>query len=157
MKLRLALLANVLGFHKPEAGPPYESDPRWPLGQGGTLVSSSRESGRAGGPAPLNRRQAVVGLVAPPYGLPSTDPTTPATAVQLRCTPVPSSRCSSGSRWWSAHADNSGRSGIPPCTPFPSRQDRPLRQPSCSRTEDLVIPNLVLAARSFSAPSGGLL
>jgi len=157
MKLWLALLATVLGFHKPEAEPPYESDPRCSLGQGGTRVSSSRESVRASGSAPLNRRQAVVGLVAPPYGLPSTDPTTPATAVQLRCTPVPSSRCSSGSRWWSAHADNSGRSGIPPCTPFPSRQDRPPGRPRCSPTEDLVTLPTVLALRPLSAPPGGLL
>jgi hypothetical protein len=150
MNLWLAPLATKVGFHKPEAGPPYESDPRCRLGQGGTLGSSTRESVWASKQAPLNRRPAVVGLVAPPYGLPSTDPTTPAPAVQLRCTPGPSSRCSSGSRWWSAHADNSGRSEFP-LDPLPSRQDRPLGRPSCSRTEDLVVVTAVLASQTSSA------
>jgi hypothetical protein len=149
MKPWLKPLASNVGFHKPDARPPYESDPHRRLGQGGTLVSSPRESVWADKQAPPGRRPAVVGLVAPPYGLPSTDPTTPARS--LFHSDRPSSRCSSGSRRWSAHADNSGRSGIPPCTPFPSRQDRPLGRPDCFRTEDLVAGTAVLAPKTLSA------
>jgi hypothetical protein len=156
MKLWLAPLATKVGFHKPEVGPPYESDPHPRFGQGGTLVSSPRESVWANKQAPLNRIPAVVGLAAPPYGLPSTDPTTPAPVVQLRCTTGPSSRCSSGSRWWSAHADNSGRSEFP-LDPLLSRQDRPLRRPSYLRTEDSTALSIFLLSSTSSAPHRGSL
>lgn len=152
MKLWLAPLATRVGFHKPEAGPPYESDPRCTLGQGGTLVSSPRESVWANKQAPLNRIPAVVGLAAPPYGLPSTDPTTPARS--LFHSDRPSSRCSSGSRWWSAHADNSGRSEFP-LDPLLSRQDRPLGRPDCMRTEDLVVVTAILPSQTLSAAHRG--
>lgn len=155
MRLWLAPWVSGAGFHKPKVGPPYESDPDRRSGQGGTLVSSPSESVWASKHSSLSRIPAVVGLVVPPYGLPSTDPTTPATAVQLRCTPVPSSRCSSGSRWWSAHADNSRRSEFP-LDPLLSRRDRPLRRPSCRRTEDLVVPVAIPVSSTLSAPARGL-
>lgn len=69
----------------------------------------------------------VVGLAVPPYGLPSADPTTPASTVQLRCTVEPSSLHSSGARWWSAHADDSPRSAFP-LDLLPSR-GWPLKRP----------------------------
>lgn len=152
MNLWLAALATNLGFHKPEVGPPYESDPRRRLGQGGTLVSSLKESVWANKQAPFSRIPAAVGLAAPPYGLPSTDPTTPARS-QFH-SDRPSSRCSSGSRWWSAHADSSGRSEFP-LDPLLSRQDRPLGRPDCMRTEDLVSTTAILSSRTFSASPRG--
>jgi hypothetical protein len=150
----LAALPSNLGFHKPEVKPLYESDPCVSLGQGGTLVSSLRESVWASKHSPPSRIPAAVGLAVPPYGLPSTDPTTPATAVQLRCSAVPSSRCASGSRWWSAHADSSWRSEFP-LDPLPSRPDRPLWRPDCMRTEDLVGDTRVFLLQTTSAPHRG--
>lgn len=152
MKLWLAPLATKVGFHKPEVGPPYESDPRTRLGQGGTLVSSVKESVWANKQAPFSRIPAVVGLVAPPYGLPSTDPTTPARS--LFHNDRPSSRCSSGSRWWSAHADNSRRSEFP-LDPLLSRQDRPLGPPDCRRTEDLIVLPTTFSSQTSSAAHRG--
>jgi hypothetical protein len=152
MKPWLAALATNLGFHKPEVGPLYRSDPRDPLGQGGTLVSSLKESVWANKQAPYSRIPAAVGLAAPPYGLPSTDPTTPARS--LFHNDRPSSRCSSGSRWWSAHADSSRRSEFP-LDPLPSRQDRPLGRPDCSRTEDLVLAATILPSQTTSAALRG--
>jgi hypothetical protein len=149
----LTVLAHALGFHKPEAGPLYRSDPRLRLGQGGTLVSSLKESVWGGKRAPSSRTPAVVGLAAPPYGLPSTDPTTPATAVQLRCTPVPPPLRDSSSRWWSAHADNSARSEFP-LDPLPSRWDRPVYGPYCRRTEDSIDSPRFLACTTLSAAQG---
>jgi len=145
-------LATAVGFHKPRVRPPYQSDSCHRREQGGTLVSSRRESVRASAIAPLNRRPAVVGLAAPPYGLPSTDPTTPAPTVQRCWTVGPSSRCSSGSRWWSAHADNSRRSGIPPYTPFPSRQDRPPERPACLPPDELLHPTPIPVSQRLSEP-----
>lgn len=154
MRLWLAPLASGAGFHKPTVGPLYESDPDRRSGQGGTLVSSPKDSVWASKHSSLSRIPAVVGLVAPPYGLPSTDPTTPATAGQRCCPPVPSPRGVSGSRWWSAHADNSRRSEFP-LDPLLSRRDRPLRRPPRLRTEDLVVPVAIPASPNLSAPLGG--
>lgn len=154
MNLWLAPLATNPGVHKPEAGSLYESDPRPRLGQGGTLVPSPRESVWVNKQAPLNRYPAVVGLAAPPYGLPSTDPTTPAPVVQLRCTARPSSFLSSGSRWWSAHADNSAGSEFP-LDPLPSPLDRPLWRPGCLRTEDVTALSIFLLSQTSSASQKG--
>jgi hypothetical protein len=154
MKPWLAALANSLGFHKPRARPPYRSDSDHRSEQGGTLVSSVRESARANLQSSPHRHPAVVGLAAPPYGLPSTDPTTPAPTAQLRCTAGPSSFHSSGSRWWSAHADNRARSEFP-LDPLPSRLDRPLWRPGCWRTVDATALPIFLPSPTSSAPQKG--
>jgi len=171
MSLWLAALATSLGFHKPRARPPYRSDPRPRLGQGGTLVSSMRESARASLHSSPNRRPAVVGLAAPPYGLPSTDPTTrPSAVVTLRVTPVPSVQSTSAAaavstvpaapslqlakRGWSAHADNSTRVGNSPLNPLPSREDRPPERPGCLRTEDLPLSATVSVSGTPSGSPG---
>ncbi len=156
MKLRLRALASKVGFHKPRERPPYESDPPAAVGQGGSLVSSMRESARAILHSSPNRRPAVVGLAAPPYGLPSPDPTTPARTVQLRCTVRPSSLCSSGSRWWSAHADDRARSEFP-LDPLLSRANRPLWRPADLRTEDVLSVVLFSGSVAVSASQGWLL
>ncbi len=169
MSRRLEPWATALGFHKPDPRPPYRSDPCPEHGQGGSLFSSARESARDSGHSSPNRRTAVVGLVACPYGLPSTDPTTRPSAGVTRCvTPVPSlavaplavglgrhvpvaptvlcPKCG-----WSAPADNRPRSEFP-LDPLLSRGDRPLVRPSGFRTEDTVhLHSDPLLAR-FSAP-----
>jgi hypothetical protein len=170
VKRWLEALATALGFHKPEGRTRYgswtssrlrASSPR--LEQGGSLTSSSRESARANGSDPLNRRPAVVGLAAPPYGLPSTDPTTrPSAFGRLRRPPVPSSRCSSadalGSQvpaalnrlaakcGWSAHADNRTRGGNSPLSPLP------LRGPQRFGADHLLLPTALLSPECLSAP-----
>jgi hypothetical protein len=121
-------LASSPGFHKPEESSPYRSALSLALGQGGSLASSGRESIRQGRTHSSSRRPAVVGLVDPPYGLPSTDPTTPAPSPRYREL-GPASLRAAGSRWWSAHADNSTRGGNSPLNPLPLRVDRPLRRP----------------------------
>ena len=151
MKLRLEALASNLGFHKPRVGLAYRPDPDPGSGQGGSLVSSMRESARANLHSSPNRRPAVVGLVVPPYGLPSTDPTTPAPTVQLRCTAGPSSLRVSGSRRWSAHADNSRRSEFP-LDPLLSRQDRPPERPPCLPPDDLLLRALPRDLHGLLAP-----
>ena len=152
-----ALLATIVGFHKPRVGPPYRSDSPLRGKQGGTLVSSAREAARAGLHAPPSRRPAVVGLAVPPYGLPSTDPTTrPSAGVP----PVPSSLRSSAAaavstvpaapsrqlakRGWSAHADNRPRSAFP-LDLLPSR-GRPLRRPRRSADDHLLPSAIVLSS-----------
>lgn len=151
-------LATIVGFHKPRVGPSNRSDSPLRGKQGGTLVSSARESARAGLHAPPSRRPAVVGLAAPPYGLPSTDPTTrPSAVVTLRVTPVPSVQSTSAAaavstvpaapsrqlakRGWSAHADNRPRSAFP-LDLLPSR-GRPLRRPRRS-ADDHLLPRAIL-------------
>lgn len=149
-----APLATALGFHKPGAARsarhsrPRASSPRHE--QGGSLSASARESARASSPSSRTRRTAVVGLAAPPYGLPSTDPTTPAPVAQLRCTAGPSSLCSFGPRVWSAHADNRTRSEFP-LDPLPSRGTRP-RRPQGFRTDAFLFSLLIHPSAFRSAP-----
>lgn len=157
-----AVLAKALGFHKPivtRGYGPSRTSCHWHE-QGGVLASSSRaslssDSGRALLVDAPNRRPAVVGLVAPPYGLPSTDPTTrPSAFIRLRRIPVPSiaSAPSAGVvGWhvpaaptslttkcgWSAHADNRPRSGFP-LDPLPSRGNRPPEGPEVLRADHLL-------------------
>lgn len=175
MNLRLKAMASKAGFHKPEAGPPYRSFARQVRAQGGSLVFSARESARANLHSSPNRRPAVVGLAVPPYGLPSTDPTTRPSAVVTRCvTPVPSAAGAASAaaavstvpvapslqlakHGWSAHADNSARFGNSPLNPLPSRWNRPLERPACFRTEDLGVPEFVHLSAAVSAPQGWLL
>jgi hypothetical protein len=168
MRPGLQPLATAAVIQKPRATAPYRvpapsclraSSPRHE--QGGILTSSLRESVRANGQDPLSRRPAVVGLVAPPYGLPSTDPTTrPSASVPLRVTPVPSSRCSSADadgrhvpaaptvlsakRGWSAHADNRTRFGNSPLNPLP------LRGPQRRGADHLLVPTLFLPTTTTS-------
>jgi hypothetical protein len=151
-------LATTVGFHKPRAtNLEHEtrssrlraSSPRHE--QGGSLLSSWRESAGASRHSPPNRQPAVVGLAAPPYGLPSTDPTTPAPTARLRRTVGPSSRCSSGSRGWSAHADNRPRSAFP-LDLLPSRGDRPPERPQRRPSDQVLVPTIVHAPPALSRP-----
>lgn len=168
MKPWLEAMASAVGFHKPIGGPSYRTNPGHEPEQGGTLVSSSRESAGANPHSPPNRRPAVVGLAAPPYGLPSTDPTTrPSACVQLRCTPVPSVHSTSAGAagrhvpsaptvltakcGWSAHADNRPRSEFP-LDPLLSRGDRPQQRPACFRPEDVPSGVSLLPSAALSAP-----
>jgi hypothetical protein len=150
----LAPLATALGIHKPRvagdrgssclrASSPHHE-------QGGSLPSSSRESAGASRHSPPNRRTAVVGLAAPPYGLPSTDPTTPAPTARLRRTVGSSSLHSSGARWWSARADNRTRSAFP-LDLLPSR-GRPRSRPGCGTDDHLLPTNSLLPSASATGP-----
>ena len=165
-------LAKASGFHKPypsrrqnqrlAPSRPRASSPRHE--QGGTLASSSRESARADAHSSPNRQPAVVGLAAPPYGLPSANPTTrPSAGVP----PVPSSPCSSADadgrhvpsaptaltakRGWSAYADNRARSEFP-LDPLPSRLDRPPGRPACPPPHDVPHRAPSHVAERLSAP-----
>jgi hypothetical protein len=117
MSLWLRPLASAVGVHKPRGARVARisrtraARPR--REQGGILASSWRESAGASRHSPPNRQPAVVGLAAPPYGLPSADPTAPAPTARLRRPVGPASLRSSGSRWRSAHADNRPRSAFP--------------------------------------------
>ncbi len=175
MKPRLGTQACKVGFHKPRVRPRYRSDSCCQHEQGGTLVSSTRESARASLQSSPGRRPAVVGLAVPPYGLPSTDPTTRPSAAVTRCvTPVPSAACAASAaaavstvplapsphlakHGWSAHADNSARFGNSPLNPLPLRSDRPLWRPASLRTEDVVPVTTFLPLQSLSASPGWLL
>jgi hypothetical protein len=176
MKFRLAALASALGFHKPRAREDYGA---WDSSclrassarheQGGSLASSWRESDRDNGHSPPNRRPAVVGLAAPPYGLPSTDPTTrPSAGVTPCVTPVPSLAIAlsadglgrhvplaptvlTAKRGWSAPADNRHGSEFP-LDPLPSRGDGRLLRPERVPTDHLVFAPLILASPALSGP-----
>jgi len=151
MKPGLVLLATCFGFHKPEAESPYRSAPSLTLGQGGSLAGSPRESIRRSRTHSATRRPAVVGLVVPPYGLPSTDPTTPAPSPRYGEL-GPASLRAAGSRWWSAHADNSTRGGNSPLNPLPLREDRPLRRPGLRPADAHVLAADKDASQSPTAP-----
>jgi hypothetical protein len=126
----------AVGFHKPtpqaarrRSTPSLRTSSRR-LGQGGRVETIMQGIWPRGGHSPHNLVSTVVGLEPLPYGLPFSNPTTPAAAVVDPCgsPPVPSGLRPSADagvslvpaalapptarRWWSAYADDWGRSAF---------------------------------------------
>lgn len=165
MRHWLVALATWTGFHKPRVAHPGQRNrtsrlraPSPRPEQGGSLPSSMRvdpptKLAPSETESTPNRRTAVVGLAVPPYGLPPTDPTTPAPTARLRRTVGPSSLHSSGTRWWSAHADNWTRSAFP-LDLLPSRVG-PRSRPGCGTDDHLPSANRVLLSAFATRTSRG--
>ena len=145
--------AKGVGFHKPTVGgltPPTlpsqrALSPR--LGQGGRVETLMQGIWPRRGHSPHNRISTVVGLEPLPYGLPFSNPTTPAAAVVDPFGPptVPSGLRPSADagvshvpsaptrplarRGWSAYADDCGRSEFPLEPPSERPKGGRLRRP----------------------------